>query len=172
MTKPKQQHWVPRFYLKYFATPETRETAEPQVWILSKDEGDPALANVKKVATRRYLYSPRDSNGDRAWHLDEDFADYEAVVGTICVGSAPCSIPLLKRQTRVMLEIVKDGLIESDDQLSALVQSHEQVVIPNEDENLDLTHWWIIRDDGVEALYVGTDETFATYVKERNGGLQ
>jgi hypothetical protein len=71
-----------------------------------------------------------------------------------------------------MLEIVKDGLIESDDQLSALVQSYGQVVIPNEDENLDLTHWWIIRDDGVEALYVGTEETFATYVRERNGGLQ
>ena len=71
-----------------------------------------------------------------------------------------------------MLEFVKDGLIESDDQLSALAQSCEQVVIPNEDDDLDLTHWWIIRDDGVESLYVGTDETFATYVRERNGGLQ
>jgi hypothetical protein len=65
-----------------------------------------------------------------------------------------------------------DGLIESDDQLSALTQRYGQVVIPNEDENLELTHRWIIRDGGVEALYVGTDETFATYVREQNGGLQ
>ena len=74
--------------------------------------------------------------------------------------------------TRAMLEILKGGLIESDDQLSALTQSYGQIVIPNEDEDLELTHWWIIRDDGVESLYVGTEETFATYVKEQNGGLQ
>ena len=71
-----------------------------------------------------------------------------------------------------MLEIVKDGLIESDDQLTALVESFGQVVIPNENDDLDLTHWWVIRDDGVEALYVGNEDTFATYVRERNGGLQ
>ena len=71
-----------------------------------------------------------------------------------------------------MLEIVKDGLIESDDQLTALLQGYGQVVIPNDDDDLDLTHWWVIRDDGVEALYVGTEDTFATYVRERNGGLQ
>ena len=70
-----------------------------------------------------------------------------------------------------MLEIVKDGLIESDDQLTAL-ENFGQVVIPNDNDHLDLTHWWVIRDDGVEALYVGTEETFATYVRERNGGLQ
>ena len=38
------------------------------------------------------------------------------------------------------LEIVKDGLIESDDQLTALVQRYGQVVIPNEGDDLDLTH--------------------------------
>lgn len=43
MTMPKQQHWVPRFYLRYFATPETAAGDEPQVWILSKDEGEPKL---------------------------------------------------------------------------------------------------------------------------------
>ena len=71
-----------------------------------------------------------------------------------------------------MIEIVKDGLIGSDDQILALVESYGQVVIPNDNDDLDLTHWWVIRDDGVESLYVGTEETFATYVRERNGGLQ
>ena len=46
------------------------------------------------------------------------------------------------------------------------------VVIPSENEDLDLTHWWVIRDDGAEILYVGTPETFAGYVRERNGGVQ
>ena len=36
-----------------------------------------------------------------------------------------------------MLEILKDGLIESDDKLSVLTQSYGQIVIPNEDENLE-----------------------------------
>jgi hypothetical protein len=51
-----------------------------------------------------------------------------------------------------MVEILNSGLIESDD--------------------LDLTHWWVIRDAGTEILYVGTPETFTTYIRERNGGIQ
>ena len=71
MKLPKQQHWVPRFYLRFFATPETAGGDEPQVWLLSKDEGDPILANVKKVAAQRYLYSPRDERGSRCYKQDK-----------------------------------------------------------------------------------------------------
>lgn len=71
-----------------------------------------------------------------------------------------------------MFEIVKDGIIETDDQLMELTKQYGQVVIPNQDEDLDLTHWWVIRDDGTEILYVGTSETFTTYIEERNGGVQ
>jgi hypothetical protein len=70
------------------------------------------------------------------------------------------------------LEILKRGLIESEDQLVRLVEGYAQVVIPSENDDLDLTHWWAIHDDGVDALYVGTPETFATYIKEKNGGVQ
>jgi len=38
-----------------------------------------------------------------------------------------------------MLEIVKYGIIETDDQLMELTKQYGQVVIPNEDEDLDLT---------------------------------
>ena len=96
-----------------------------------------------------------------------------AAATAIRQAEAGCSSPTIWGViTKVMLEIVKDGLIEGDDQLSVLVQKYGQVVMPNEDDDLDLTHWWVIRDDGVEALYVGTEDTFATYVRERNGGLQ
>lgn len=71
-----------------------------------------------------------------------------------------------------MLEIVKDGRIESGDQLMELAERYGQVVIPNENEDLDLTHWYVIRDDGAEMLYIGTPETFAAYIRERNGGVQ
>ena len=71
-----------------------------------------------------------------------------------------------------MSEIVKDGIIESEDQLMRLTEHYGQVVIPSDAEDLDLTHWWVIRDDGSEMLYLGTPETFATYIRERNGGVQ
>jgi hypothetical protein len=71
-----------------------------------------------------------------------------------------------------MMEIVKDGMIESDDQLMELAEQYGQVVTPNENEDLILTHWWVIRDDGAEMLYVGTPETFTTYITEQNGGIQ
>jgi hypothetical protein len=66
-----------------------------------------------------------------------------------------------------MLEILKGGLIESDTQVMELSKRYGQIVFP--DEDLDLTHWWLMRDDGIEILYVGTFETFATYMKERDG---
>ena len=70
------------------------------------------------------------------------------------------------------MEILNSGLIESDDQLLELTQGHRQLVIPNEDDDLNLTHWSVIKDDGTEILYIGAPETFTTYVKERNGGIQ
>lgn len=71
-----------------------------------------------------------------------------------------------------IVEILNSGMIESDDQLLELTQGYRQLVIPNENDDLDLTHWWVKKEDGTETLYVGTPETFTTYVKERNGGIQ
>lgn len=71
-----------------------------------------------------------------------------------------------------MLEIVKNGIIENDEQVMELSERYGQIVIPSDNDDLDLTHWWLIREDGIEMLYIGTPETFTGYVKERNGGIQ
>jgi hypothetical protein len=76
------------------------------------------------------------------------------------------------RKENGIMEIVNNGVIESDDQLMELTEEYGQVVIPNDNQDLDLTHWWVIRDDGADVLYVGTPETFTTYIRERNGGVQ
>lgn len=83
MGKPKRQHWVPQFYLRHFATPETRHSKEPKVWIFSKHVGDPSLTSIKNVAQRRYLYSPKDADGNRLWELEEKFADTESLLNWI-----------------------------------------------------------------------------------------
>jgi hypothetical protein len=83
MNKPKRQHWVPRFYLKEFATPESKNTKNPQVWIYSRTEGDPAKVNVKDIAVKRYLYSPEDVKGERCWKTEDKLADLESLISRI-----------------------------------------------------------------------------------------
>lgn len=83
MAIPKQQHWVPCFYLRFFATPESAEKGDPKVWLLSKDEGDPLLTNVKNVANSHYLYSPKDEKGQRCGELESRFADLEGLMTSI-----------------------------------------------------------------------------------------
>jgi hypothetical protein len=70
------------------------------------------------------------------------------------------------------MDLVETGILESDRQIMELAERYGTVVIPSENDDLDLTHWWVIRDNGAEILYVGTPETFAGYVRERNGGVQ
>jgi hypothetical protein len=70
------------------------------------------------------------------------------------------------------MDLVEAGVLESDRQIMELAERYGTVVILSENEDLDLTHWWVIRDNGAEILYVGTPETFAGYVRERNGGVQ
>lgn len=83
--RPKHQHWVPQFYLRYYATPETRESKQPQVWILSKDDsdGDEKLTNVRNICGQRYLYSPMLETGDRDWTLDGLLNDLESGLAPI-----------------------------------------------------------------------------------------
>lgn len=72
-SRSKHQHWVPQFYLRCFATPESRGTKTPQVWIFSKhdEDGDERLTHVRNVCGRRYLYTPVDTDGQRKWDLDD-----------------------------------------------------------------------------------------------------
>jgi hypothetical protein len=83
--RPKNQHWVPRFYLRQFATPETRERDEAQIWMFSNQDrdGDERLTNIKNVCARRYLYSPVDDSGQRDWALEEQLADLEAHLASL-----------------------------------------------------------------------------------------
>jgi uncharacterized protein DUF4238 len=83
--RSKHQHWVPQFYLRPFATPESRSSDHPQVWIFSKNhaDGPEALTNVRNVCGKRYLYSPVLPSGERSWELDELLDNLESLLGRI-----------------------------------------------------------------------------------------
>lgn len=71
--RPKNQHWVPRFYLKHFATLDTRSTANPKVWLIDKqgEISEPRLASTQKICGQRYLYTPENQDGNRDWSFEE-----------------------------------------------------------------------------------------------------
>lgn len=82
MSKSKNQHWVPQFYLRAFATPDTRETKQPKVWIFSRDakDGDEKLTWIRNVCAQRYLYSPKAADGERSWNVDDDLEGVEMLL--------------------------------------------------------------------------------------------
>jgi len=107
MNRPVNQHWVPQFYLKYFATVETKETKNSQVWIFSKnkDDGDPVLTNVKNVCGKRYLYSPCAGDGQRDWGLEDKLSDLESMLAPIWPSLAEGYVDLKNQSIRKALSL-------------------------------------------------------------------
>ncbi|MDP3514729.1 MAG: DUF4238 domain-containing protein [Sulfuritalea sp.] len=81
----KHLHWVPEFYLRYFATPETRSAERPQVWIFSKhaSDQDETPTWIRNVCGKRYLYAPLEPDGSRDWGLEDQLERLEATLGLV-----------------------------------------------------------------------------------------
>lgn len=83
MSIPKRQHWVPRFYLKYFATPDSQSGME-RVWIFNrKGEGEPTLTNITNIAAENHLYSPRREDGTRDPQIEKRLSEMESALATL-----------------------------------------------------------------------------------------
>ncbi|MBK8067526.1 MAG: DUF4238 domain-containing protein [Rhodanobacteraceae bacterium] len=81
----KNQHWVPQFYLRYFATPETSSSRYPNVRVWNKQKNS-LLENpvgVKDICGQRYLYSPEDNAGARDWSLEQYLGLLEQGAGVV-----------------------------------------------------------------------------------------
>ena len=76
---PKNQHWVPQFYLRIFATQETMKTKKPKVWVWDKIKQSslPAPVSVRNICGQRYLYSPEDPSGIRNSDVENMFSQFE-----------------------------------------------------------------------------------------------
>ncbi|MBA3974100.1 MAG: hypothetical protein C0504_07780 [Candidatus Solibacter sp.] len=68
-----------------------------------------------------------------------------------------------------MLQILDSGPFEGEDQLTELTRRCEEIVLPDEDGDRELTHWWILNQSGTTVLYIGTPETFHLYVRDETG---
>lgn len=86
MSFPEKQHWVPRFYLKEFAIPESKNSKVPQLWAFSKNHSDrkePSQVSIFDTACSRYMYSPLDNKGKRDFYMEKRFAKLENLVAKI-----------------------------------------------------------------------------------------
>lgn len=85
MSKPKRQHWVPQFYLKYFAVPETQVTKNPLIYVHSRDGLGVKChrRSIKDVCVQNYLYSPDQPNGERDWSMEYMLGDIETQLGSL-----------------------------------------------------------------------------------------
>lgn len=129
--RSKHQHWVPQFYLRYFATSESRDTKAPQVWIFSKDpkDGDEQLTSVRNVCGKRYLYSPRQLDGRRNWALDDELNDVEALLGQVWSDLATDYVDLADEHIRKALSLfVSITHMRHPDSRDAVEEIHARLV--------------------------------------------
>jgi len=164
MNRSKHQHWVPQFYLRHFATPESRETDQAQVWIFSKDDedGDETLTNVRNVCGKRYLYSPVSDSGERVWDLDTKLESLESTMGTIwpslAEGFVDLADPTLRKglslfvavmhlrnpESRKAVERIHRNLVELYEGIPARPDGSpgvESVEISGKTHTIDTTGW-------------------------------
>lgn len=103
--KPTNQHWVPKSYLRYFATPNSIGTDNPQVICFPKNEGAEFPTSTRNACGKRYLYSPKDSDGNRIWDLEESLCDVEGMASTIWPVLASDFVDLSDRHLRMAVSL-------------------------------------------------------------------
>lgn len=127
----KHQHWVPQFYLRYFSTPESRDTKTPQVWTFSKnlEDGDERLTSVRNVCGKRYLYSPRQLDGSRDWALDDKLNDVEGLLGKLWPTLATDYVDLSDNHIRKALSLfVSITHMRHPDSRDSVEKTHTKMV--------------------------------------------
>lgn len=81
---PKRQHYVPKFYLKEFATNETyakKDKAQIHIYDLKNEEK--SIRNIKTIAYEQYLYSPKDEDNPRSSYMEDKLASIESLMSQI-----------------------------------------------------------------------------------------
>ena len=86
---PKRQHYVPKFYLKEFATDNTygkKDKAQVHIYDLENEKKD--IRNIKTIAYEKYLYSPQNEENPRSSYMEDKLADMESLMSKIWKGFA------------------------------------------------------------------------------------
>lgn len=129
--RSKNQHWVPQFYLRYFATPASKGKECPQVWIFAAepDDGDEKLTSIRNVCGKRFLYSPMQPSGERDWSLDERLDSLESTLGMVWPALAENYVDLADQPLRQGLSLfIAVMYLRNPEVRSEVEQVHRKLV--------------------------------------------
>lgn len=131
MSDPIRQHWVPQFYLRYFATPESKGKGREQVWAVARDKKaplEPLRSSIKGVAVEKLLYSPQMPDGSRDFALEKRLCDLEGLLTTIWPHVAGPQIQLSKEMPRILALFLATMYLRHPAQRQSVVDAHRRVV--------------------------------------------
>jgi hypothetical protein len=80
MPLPRRHHWVPQFYLKNFAIPETAGSKCPKVWVFHRERGDELTAAVGNIAVQKDLYAVATPDGGRDYQMEHELGKLESMI--------------------------------------------------------------------------------------------
>jgi hypothetical protein len=105
MSSPKRHHWIPQFYLRWFATPESLGSKNPRVYIFHRREGEPTQVAVSRIAVQKYLYSPFTDGSGRDFRREIDLAKLDGLLSRIWPALACDFVDLASRPVRQAISL-------------------------------------------------------------------
>jgi hypothetical protein len=131
MSNPKRQHWVPKVYLKYFATPESQGSGKETLWAFSRDKKSPATLlrpSVESVAVERFLYSPKNSDGSRDFELEKKFSEFEGTIGRLWPELIAMRIGLTGSVRKILSLFVATLHLRHPERRKEMLKLHQRLV--------------------------------------------
>lgn len=157
-------HWVPQSYLKAFSSPEKNT----HIWRFGKEEGNPELKRIDKVAVRFHLYAPLGADGKRNDRLERKFSELETFFGEaawkdLCGNFVDLSSESMRKNLAL---IVATTWLRTPPQLENWKATHnkirslisridrvpEEIMIGDQRILVDPTTWAQYRDAGDEEI--------------------
>src|SRR5215469_14705709 len=94
MSEPKNQHVIPRCYLKQFVDPRTPAGQEPYVWIFDRESRRGKKRAPKNILTETDLYTFEAKNGAKNYALEKSLAQIESDYAEVFEKTIGRRIPL------------------------------------------------------------------------------
>jgi hypothetical protein len=151
-------HWVAQSYLKAFAADGNGR----RIWRFSRNEGEPELKRIDKVAVKFHLYAPLGPDGRRNDALEKKLADLERFYGDpiwkiVCTDFPDFSSRPLRQMVALMAAVT---LLRTPQQFEFWKSMHRQfidffdrheglpdaVVVNGRRVELDASSWPVYRD--------------------------
>lgn len=132
MNLPKQQHWIPQFYLHYFATPETQNKKIKKTWVSFIDRGlnESRTQNIESICSKKYLNSPKNHLDERDFSLEIEFSKLETLTSQfwslLATGFTDFSINCSSRKG--IAQFLSTLYLRNIDSLRKIKSVHQQIV--------------------------------------------